>query len=236
MKRFCAQILAILLAANFTAALCAAEKPNATGTWKWSFTAQNGDTFESTAKLKQDADKLTGTVNGRFGEAEITDGAVKDDEIHFTIKRERDGQAFVVKYTGKISGDTIKGKTEFQRDGNNTTRDWEAKRQSAKAAAAGTWNTALILPDGNRIEGKLTLKQDGDKLTGNLARNDNETAIADGKISGDEVTFKVLRDRDGRTVTAKYKGKVTGDTVKGKVESDWSGDWQTLDWEGARAK
>ena len=28
----------------------------------------------------------------------------------------------------------------------------------------------------------------------------------------------------------------TGDTIKGKVESDWSGDWQTLDWEGTRGK
>ena len=56
------------------------------------------------------------------------------------------------------------------------------------------------------------------------------------KIAGDEITFKVIRDRDGRKVTAKYKGKITGDTVKGKVESDWSGDWQTLDWEGTRGK
>ena len=56
------------------------------------------------------------------------------------------------------------------------------------------------------------------------------------KITDDEITFKVIRDRDGRKVTAKYKGKITGDTVKGKVESDWSGDWQTLDWEGTRGK
>ncbi|HXI50168.1 MAG TPA: hypothetical protein VNH84_01630, partial [Candidatus Saccharimonadales bacterium] len=58
----------------------------------------------------------------------------------------------------------------------------------------------------------------------------------DGKIAGDEITFKVIRDRDGRKVTAKYQGKITGDAVKGKVESDWSGDWQALDWEGTRGK
>jgi len=76
--------------------------------------------------------------------------------------------------------------------------------------------------------------QDGDTLTGVTIRNENETQILEGKIAGDEITFKVIRDRDGRKVTAKYKGKITGDTVKGKVESDWSGDWQTLDWEGTR--
>jgi len=104
------------------------------------------------------------------------------------------------------------------------------------STVTGNWNTALILPDGNRIEGTLKLKQDGEKLTGAAVRNENETPIQDGKVAGDEITFNVVRDRDGRKVTAKYHGKITGDTVKGKVESDWSGDWQTLEWEGTRGK
>jgi hypothetical protein len=31
-------------------------------------------------------------------------------------------------YTGTVSGDTIKGKITFERDGNPQSRDWEAKR------------------------------------------------------------------------------------------------------------
>jgi hypothetical protein len=217
--------------------LCAATQAaeNATGTWKWSYTAQNGDVFKSTATLKQDGEKLTGTVNGRFGEGEISDGSVKNDEVVFSLKRERDGEPFVVKYTGKIVGDTIKGKSEFQREVNRYTREWDAKR-AAKSTVAGSWNTAMILPDGNRFEGVVTLKQDGEKLTGSVKRNENETQIQEGKVTEDEISFKVLREREGRTVTAKYKAKITGDTLKGKIESDWSGDWQTLDWEGSRGK
>jgi hypothetical protein len=216
--------------------LTARAAETASGDWKWSITTQNGDTFESTARLKQEGEKLTGTINGRFGEAEISEGSVKDGQVSFKLKRERDGQAFVIKYAGKLSGDTIKGKSEFERDGNTTARDWEAKRQSTKSAAAGSWKTALILPDGNKIEGTLNLKQDGDKLTGHVVMNENETAIQEGVIAGDNINFKVLRQRDGRTVTSKYKLKLTGDALKGKVESDWSGDWQTLDWEASRAK
>jgi hypothetical protein len=212
---------------------------NAAGSWKWSITTQNGDTIDTLMKLKQDGEKITGSVNNRFGETAISDGTIKDGKITFTTKRELNGSDFVIKYSGKLEGDKITGKSEVTRDGQSREREWVAKREASKSAAgaaAGTWNTDLILPDGNRIEGMLKLKQDGDKLTGAVARNDNETAIQEGKISGDEIAFKVLRDRDGRTVTAKYKGKITGDTVKGKVESDWSGDWQTLDWEGKRAK
>ena len=207
---------------------------NADGVWKWSLAGQNGETI---LKLKQDGEKLTGTYTNQFGKAEISDGSLKDGNITFKVKREFNGQPFIIKYSGKLSGDKITGKCEFDDQRRNPrarlgsqTRHRQSRRRS------GNWNTALILSDGNRIEGTLKLKQDGDKLTGAAVRNENETHIQDGKIAGDEITFKVIRDRDGRKVTAKYKGKITGDTVKGKVESDWSGDWQTLEWEGTRGK
>ena len=207
---------------------------NAAGVWKWSLTEQTGETVLT---LKQEGEKLTGSYTNQFGKADITDGSLKAGDISFKVKRDFNGQAFVIKYSGKLSGDKITGKAEFDIEGETRALDWNAKRDSAKAAAAsGNWNTALILGDGNRIEGTLKLKQDGNKLTGATVRNENETQIQDGKITGDEITFTVIRERDGRKVTAKYKGKITGDTVKGKVESDWSGDWQTLDWEGTRGK
>jgi hypothetical protein len=229
MKHFILMFTAVALGAITTFA----GDTNAAGTWKWSLAGQTGET---TLKLKQDGEKLTGSYTNQFGKAEITDGSFKDSDIAFKVKREFNGQDFVIKYSGKLSGDKITGKCEFDINGETRALKWEAKRDAAKAAASGNWNTALILSDGNRIEATLKLKQDGDKLTGAIVRNENETQIQDGKIADDEITFKVIRDRDGRKVTAKYKGKITGDTVKGKVESDWSGDWQTLDWEGTRGK
>src|SRR5262245_22916157 len=233
MKRFMLIFAALALAA-FTSF---GADSNAAGTWKWSLAGQNGETI---LKLKQDGEKLTGSYTNQFGEKEISDGSLKEGAIAFKVKREFNGQPFVIKYSGKLSGDNITGNAEFDVNGETRSLKWEAKRQIielAKGAAAnGNWNTALILGDGNRIEGMLKLKQDGDKLTWATIRNENETPIQDGKIAGDEVSFTVIRDRDGRKVTAKYKGKITGDTVKGKVESDWSGDWQTLDWEGTRQK
>jgi hypothetical protein len=106
-----------------------AKAADATGTWKWSFAAQNGQTIESTLKLKQDGDKLTGTITGRGGnETAIKDGKVDVDEISFTVERERNGQTFVQKYNGKLSGDTIKGKIKFNAGGEDRERDWEAKK------------------------------------------------------------------------------------------------------------
>jgi len=114
------------------------KKVDPAGTWKWSFTGQNGQTRETTLKLKMDGDKLTGTVSGRNGDTAIEEAKLKDDTISFQVTREFNGNKFTQKYSGKISGDTIKGKIEFARNGEAQSRDWEAKRETAKTKAAET--------------------------------------------------------------------------------------------------
>lgn len=106
----------------------AANQANATGTWKWSF-ERNGQSFETTLKLKQDGEKLTGTISGRNGtETEIEDGQVKGDDVSFKVTRTFNNNTFVQTYKGKVSGDSLKGKVEFERNGETQSRDWEAKR------------------------------------------------------------------------------------------------------------
>jgi len=108
------------------------KKTDPTGTWKWSFTGQNGQTRESTLTLKLDGDKLTGSLAGRNGDTAIANAAVKGDEISFEVTREFNGNKVTSKYTGKLSGDSIKGKIESTRDGQPQSRDWDAKRETAK--------------------------------------------------------------------------------------------------------
>ena len=129
MKRMAiAAALVTALMASFAAGLQAAEKNDPAGTWKWSVDF-NGQTREVTLKLKVEGEKLTGTISGRNNtETNIEDGAVKDGEVSFTVTRERNGQKFTQKYTGKVDGDTLKGKVSFERNGETTSRDFEAKR------------------------------------------------------------------------------------------------------------
>jgi hypothetical protein len=126
MKRLVA--VAVLLAfVSVVSPARAAEDP--TGTWKWSTTF--GDTtIESTLKVKLEGDKLTGTYVGRNNtESPISDGTFKDNVVKFNVVREFNGNKFTIKYSGTLSGDMIKGKSEFDRDGQAQSRDWEAKRQ-----------------------------------------------------------------------------------------------------------
>jgi hypothetical protein len=109
------------------------------GTWTWSTPGRDGgEPRKSTLKLKVDGTKLTGTITnpGRQGGdpvvTEISEGKVKGDEISFAVTREWSGNKVTMKYSGKLTADSIKGKIESERDGNVRSRDWEAKREVAK--------------------------------------------------------------------------------------------------------
>jgi uncharacterized protein (DUF2147 family) len=124
--------LCAFFAAGFLAQIQAQDK-KADGTWSWTMPGRNGGPDRKmTLKLKTEGDKVTGTLatpgrDGATTETKIEDGKLKGDEVSFTVTREFNGNKMVSKYTGKV-GETIKGKIEFERNGETQTRDWEAKR------------------------------------------------------------------------------------------------------------
>ncbi len=135
MQRSLTLVLQLVVSLFLTLGLLARaedKKVDPSGTWKWSFTGQNGQTRETTLKLKLEGEKLTGTVSGRGADTAIESAKLNGDEISFQVTREFNGNKFTSKYTGKISGDTIKGKMEFERNGQAQSRDWEAKREGGK--------------------------------------------------------------------------------------------------------
>ena len=112
-------------------------KVDVAGSWKWSMQRQNGGGREVTGKFKVEGEKLTGTVSGAGfggGDTEITDGSFKDGKLMFTLKRSRGGMDIVTIYTGKLEGDTIKGKSDTDMRGQKMVRDWEATRVKEEPA------------------------------------------------------------------------------------------------------
>jgi hypothetical protein len=229
-------------AAILTVSQLVAAPPDISGKWSWSFQGRDGQTRDATMKLKQDGNKITGTVTGMRGannEAEISEGNLSDSgTLSFVVKTERNGQTFESKYKGEVKGDAITGKNEFTRNGETVTRDWKAQRGDPPKKAidvTGNWKSTFTRQDGTVMEWALNLKQEGEKLAGSVAFNNNETDIKDGKVAGEDVTFSVLRERNGKTVTSKYNGKLSDkNTIKGTIESDWSGETRKFDWEAKR--
>lgn len=127
-------LVASLLVAASISANAQTAKVDPTGTWSWTSPGRDGQTRTNTMKLKLDGDKLTGTVAGRQQDTEIKEAKIKDGEISFKVTREFQGNSMTQQFTGKITGDTIKGKIKSERDGQPQERDWEAKREAKKAS------------------------------------------------------------------------------------------------------
>ena len=228
----------------------AADKPNPSTTWKLSIEI-NGSPTEFALKLKLDGDKLTGAIIGEDGkENAIKDGKLKDGVVSFTVVHEQDGQTIPVKVTGKLSGVTMKGKADFEVDGQAQSLPWDAKLVApAKPAAAkkeapkkaaggenpvGAWALTVDV-NGSPYEFTMKLKGDAAKLSGTIAGDDgNENAFQDVKYKDGTLSFTVIREQNGEKMPLKNTAKLTGNTMKGKAEFTMDGDAQSLSWEAKR--
>ena len=87
---------------------------------KWEFTVDlGGQGGTPTFTFKQSGEKLTGHYQGALGEADLA-GTVKGDKMEFQFTVKGDLGELTAKYSGTISGDTIKGTTEYGQLGSGT--------------------------------------------------------------------------------------------------------------------
>jgi hypothetical protein len=127
-----AAVVALLIALSpfvSRAAEGATTQPSAndvSGTWKWTMQGRGGGgDIDVVLKLKQQGDKLTGTITGFGGdEQDIQDGKVDDGKISFKVVRDFNGNQITTNYTATVENGTIKGKTETI-----FSRGFEGKRE-----------------------------------------------------------------------------------------------------------
>ena len=80
---------------------------DATGKWTADMPGRDGNTITITMNLKADGDKLTGTVSGRRGDSDISNGKIDGDSVMFDVVHEFNGNTMTQHYVGKLDGDTI---------------------------------------------------------------------------------------------------------------------------------
>lgn len=69
---------------------------------------------QTTFTFKAEGTKLTGTVSGRMGDTEISEGKINGDEISFVVVRKFGENEMKSLYKGKVAGDEIKLTMEMQ--------------------------------------------------------------------------------------------------------------------------
>jgi hypothetical protein len=99
-----------------------------------------------------------------------------------------------------------------------TMGEWEADQTATITDDCTSWCTALLWIVPAKVEGtwelpqgQLQLSQAFQNVTGALANGANKTALSNGKLSGDQISFAVG--------TTQYTGRVNGNTMEGSFKS-----------------
>jgi hypothetical protein len=123
------RLIGSLFAVAVSAAAFAADPADPTGTWKWSTSSPTGE-IPTTLRLEWKNGKIAGAYSNQYGDTAISNASLQDDVIRFDVVRDLGGKKYVVKYHGKIEGDTIRGTIEAPgHDGGQAVKlDWNAKR------------------------------------------------------------------------------------------------------------
>ena len=85
---------------------------------------------------------------------------------------------------------------------------------ASAADVSGKWMAQVPGRNGQTRETTFNLKADGDKLTGTMTGPQGDVEIKDGKISGDNLSFKVNLEFNGNSIVLLFKGSISGDQIK----------------------
>ncbi len=97
---------------------------------------------------------------------------------------------------------------------------------ASAADISGNWTGTAEGPQGT-LQRTFTFHQEGSKLTGETSSQfTGKSAIQDGKVEGDAVSFFINASIQGNDVTLTYRGRIASDAIK--LRSEFGG--QAIEW------
>jgi len=133
---------------------------------------------------------------------------LEGDQVTFILEMGFGDRTFQLDFKGKLDGTILKGQMTSERG----TSEVVGKKLKAVSPFIGTWEFTRETDRGTRTS-TLKIKED---MTGTYTVRDNEIAITDLKVEGDQVSFKVIMTFGEREVPMEFKGKVDGTSLKGE--------------------
>ena len=82
------------------------------------------------------------------------------------------------------------------------------------ADVRGRWRSEIKIQDGAVRASAYEFEVDGSKLTGTVVSERGSAEITEGKVSGNKISFVVVRRFNGREVKERYRGRVAGDEIR----------------------
>ncbi len=238
MKKILAAAVLVCVPAAAVAQSAALKSSDASGRWEATFYTDNGE-IPATIVLKKDGEKLAGTISGAQGQTEIW-GTQKGTAVVLSLIYETGNGSMTITLNGTQDGDSMSGGADF---GGQGGANWDARRAADPAASkpaqadaskpapadaskpaqpeskaldvSGAWALEVNAAGGSGTP-TVTLKQEGEKLTGQYSGQLGEAPLS-GTIKGNAIAFQFDVDVQGTSLRVVYTGTVERDSMKGTV-------------------
>jgi len=174
------------------------------GKWELTTTSERG----TRTRLLTVFGDLTGRYESFGSEIPIKELKLEGDQVTFNIETGSGDRAYMMNFKGKLDGKTLNGERTTSRGTSKVT----GKKIEAASTLVGKWEITRESSRGTRTN---TLKINAD-MTGTYTSRDNELAVKELKVDGNQVSFKVITRYGDRDVPAEFKGRLDGTTLVGE--------------------
>ena len=201
--------------------------PDVAGTYEGTVKMPNGQEGKVSLELKTEGGKITGRAIHGPKTIEITEAKLDKDTL--TLHFDKD-HAFVAKVDGdKLIGEMSDGAQKIPIELKKVTPAAAATPAAAPAAAApavvnlnGQWD-AVADANGQPFPFLLTLKVEGEKVTGNSSSQLGESVVKDGTWKDGKLVFQLEGQNGVISMSATViEGKLSGEfDYAGQLQGRW---------------
>ena len=174
------------------------------GKWELTTTSERG----TRTRMLTIFPDMTGRYESFGGEIPIKDLKLEGDQVTFIIEMGFGDRTFKMDFKGKLDGKSLKGQLVSERG----TTEVAGKMLRDVSPVVGTWEFTRESSRGTRTS-RLKIKED---MTATYTVRDNELAVQDLKVDGNQVSFKVIMRYGDNEVPMEFKGRVEGNTLVGE--------------------
>ncbi len=174
------------------------------GKWELTTTSERG----TRTRMLTIFGDMTGRYESFGGEIPIKDLKLEGGQVTFIIEMGFGDRTFKMDFKGKLDGKSLTGQLISERG----TTEVAGKMLKEVSPVVGTWEFTRETSRGTRTS-ILKITED---MTGTYTFRDDEVAVTDLKVDGNQVSYKVTMRYGDREYTMEFKGKVDGTTLVGE--------------------
>ncbi len=174
------------------------------GKWELTTTSERG----TRTRMLSIYGDMTGRYESFGGEIPIKDLKLEGDQVTFMLEMGWRDRTFEIDFKGKLDGNSLKGELVSERG----TTEVDGKKLKEVSPVVGIWEFTRETSRGTRTS-TLKIKED---MTASYTVRDNELAVTDLKVDGNQISFKVIMRYGDREVPMEFKGKVDGTRLVGE--------------------